>query len=196
MIPINKKRLANISRNKILLTLLNLDWQNEQKVSKFRGDYHLYVLPTFEPSSKELKAEFEPLIEIIKDYLDCGDLTNKQIALINEKLKEKTFSLTKIKPDEIRKTNYYLDPSPESYDFQIEKLDKPQFAFISTHKNALVIFWEEFAQFVVRNEIIRNCACCGRYYIPKAKSHRQKFCSPFCQDKYKKRKKYHENKSK
>lgn len=173
-----------------LLGLLNLDWNNEEKIIKFCENYRLFIVPVNSSYSAEIKRMLLPLKEAVDHYLSNDDLLPEHIQIINEQLKGITFQLDKIGPKDIKSFNYLLDPSLESYDYQVESVRSPQFGFVSRHTNTTVSLWEDFARHVVRNQKIQNCANCGKYFVQKEKSHGQRYCSIGCQDRYKKKRKY------
>lgn len=174
-----------------LVELVNLNWNNEEEIERFCEKYSLLIIPINSSYSKEIEKIFGPLKKIINHYFKENDLLPEHIQVINEHLKDISFCLDKISPTDIRSINYLLDPSIESYDSQIEKLKEPQFGFITKYSKPETPFWKEFAKLISRNRKVKNCVSCGRYFIPKEKSHDQKYCSTECQERYKKKRKYH-----
>lgn len=192
MIKIGKgPKPNNIYLKNSLLKLLNLDLDNEEEIAKFCEEYNLFIIPVNSSYSSEIKKILFPLKDIVEYYVSNNNLLPEHVQNINKYLTGITFQLNKIDPKDIKAINYLLDPTLESYDYQVEQIKKPQFGFTSKHSNTVVLFWEELAKLVVRNQQIKNCACCGKFYIPSKKGHDQRYCSPFCQDRYKKKRRYY-----
>lgn len=174
-----------------LIDLLNLNLDNENEIEKYCDDYNLFVLPINSTYSAEIKKILSPIKTIIDYYKQNTDLLPEHVYKINDHLEGITYRLSKIYPEEIKKINGLLDPSPESFNYEVGKVNTPQFAFFATHKDSISSLWQEFAKYVVRKQRLDNCAGCGRYFIPKKKSHGQRYCSTLCQDRYKKKRSYY-----
>ena len=177
-----------------LLTVLNLDLNNEEEITKFCEANNLFILPINSSYSIEVKKMLFPLKEIVDYYLTNKNLLPEHVQKINEHLKSVAFELTKIDPKEIKAINLLLSPSPDSYDYQSDSLKTPQYAFVSCYADSFIAFWQDFAKLVVRNQKIQTCANCGKYFTIKAKSHGQRYCSTTCQERYKKKRQYNKHK--
>lgn len=177
-----------------LIELLNLDLNCEKDALRYCNKFNLIIFPVNCSFSDKIKEVLFPLKAIVDYYLANGDLLPEHIIEINNKLKGITFQLSKIEAKDVRSVNYKLDPSLESYDYQVESVKNPQFGFTSKHADSIISLWESFAKYVVRRQKIGNCANCGKYFIQKTKSHGQIYCSPACEDRYKKKRRYYKRK--
>lgn len=174
-----------------LTRLLNLDLNDEEKVIKFCEDYKIFVAPVNGKYSEGVKGILEPLKNCIDFYQKNKDLLPTHIKLINEQLSEVVFQLFKTDKQQINEINSLIDSD------SIEISPKPslQFEIKNTYPNSTVTLWESFAKLVIKSQEIKSCSNCGKYFIPVKKSHNQKYCSSSCQEKYKKKKAYHEKKN-
>lgn len=177
-----------------LIRLINLNLDNEEDVIKFCEDYKLLVAPINDKYSEGVKKILKPLKEIIDYFIKSNDLLPEYLDEINKHLEGVKYQLSKLDLKNIMTINYLLDPSPESYDYQIESNRTPQFGFVSRDADSVVSLWKDFSKFIVRNQKFKNCAGCGKYFIEKPKSHNQRYCSINCQEKYKKKRQYHNRK--
>lgn len=172
-----------------LVAFLNVNSDNQDEIKKFGEDYKFVFLPIGSTYKAEFEKYRQPIKEIADYYWETKDLKEEHIKSLNEQLSKIKYEFVEVTKDDISETNNLLDPQPESFEIEKRLSKNKYFAFVSHHPDFYTSLWEDLAKMIVKEQEFGRCASCSGYFIPKEKSHNQRYCSLICQDRYKKNKK-------
>ncbi len=173
-----------------LVAFLNVNSDNQDEIKKFGEDYKFVFLPIGSTYKADFDKYRDPIKEIADYYSRNKDLKEGHITLINEQLSKIKYEFVATTKDEILETNNLLNPNPESFEVEKKLTKNRYFAFVSHHSDFYLSIWEDLAKVIVREQEFGRCANCGSYFVTDPKGHDRKYCSPECQERYKKIRKY------
>ena len=181
----------SLALSEILLNFLNVDSNNSEAIDNYCKKYSYIPLDWSNGFDEAFKQE-QTLVRNIALHVIEGNITNADMETVASKLSGVSIKLKLVSESKLEQLNedlFQLDMD-QFYSTLDPKGTKKYLIPVTVYDNRIESIWGSLYNQIRTKLPLKQCKDrfrCRRFFVPSKYRPRQTFCSPECEDRYRKR---------